>query len=254
MERTGLKVGLRKFELKDRQMLLNGKRIVFKGVNRHEWSCRTGRTVSREEMLWDVKNLKAHNVNAVRTSHYPNDPYFLSSAMNTACMSSGRPIWRPTAHGRSWVRTARTSGRCRCPPGVAGKCACPRRSHAGTDKKPPGHPHLVLRQREPRRQDPVGDERVFPQHRPQPPCALRSGIFWNREYPATSDMESQMYTPVADIKKFLAEHPEKPFIMCEYSHAMGNSCGGITDYTEYAYEEPLYQGGFIWETWTTALQ
>ena len=73
------------------------------------------------------------------------------------------------------------------------------------------------------------------------------GIFWNREYPATSDMESQMYTPVADIKKFLAEHPEKPFIMCEYSHAMGNSCGGITDYTEYAYEEPLYQGGFIWE-------
>ena len=67
------------------------------------------------------------------------------------------------------------------------------------------------------------------------------GIFWDREYPATSDMESQMYTPVADIKKFLAEHPEKPFIMCEYSHAMGNSCGGITDYTEYAYEEPLYQ-------------
>ena len=58
-------------------MLLNGKRIVFKGVNRHEWSCRTGRTVSREEMLWDVKNLKAHNVNAVRTSHYPDDPYFL---------------------------------------------------------------------------------------------------------------------------------------------------------------------------------
>lgn len=55
VERTGLKVGLRKFELKDRQMLLNGKRIVFKGVNRHEWSCRTGRTVSREEMLWDVK-------------------------------------------------------------------------------------------------------------------------------------------------------------------------------------------------------
>lgn len=77
VERTGLKVGLRKFELKDRQMLLNGQRIVFKGVNRHEWSCRTGRTVSREEMLWDVKNLKAHNVNAVRTSHYPDDPYFL---------------------------------------------------------------------------------------------------------------------------------------------------------------------------------
>ena len=61
----------------------------------------------------------------------------------------------------------------RCAPGVAGKCACPRRSHAGTGQKPPGHPHLVLRQREPRRQDPVGDERILPPHRPQPPCALR---------------------------------------------------------------------------------
>lgn len=77
VEHTGLKVGLRKFELKNKQMLLNGRRIVFKGVNRHEWSCKTGRTVSHEEMLWDVRNLKAHNVNAVRTSHYPNDPYFL---------------------------------------------------------------------------------------------------------------------------------------------------------------------------------
>ena len=125
VERTGLKVGLRKFELKDRQMLLNGKRIVFKGVNRHEWSCRTGRTVSREEMLWDVKNLKAHNVNAVRTSHYPNDPYFLSLCDEYGCMSSGRPIWRPTAHGRSWVRTVRTNGRCPVPARSGGKTCWP---------------------------------------------------------------------------------------------------------------------------------
>ena len=93
----------------------------------------------------------------------------------------------------------------------------------------------------------MGDERIFPPHADPSRLVHYEGIFWNREYPATSDMESQMYTPVADIKKFLAEHPEKPFIMCEYSHAMGNSNGGITDYTEYAYEEPLYQGGFIWE-------
>ena len=67
VERTGLKVGLRKFELKERQMLLNGKRIVFKGVNRHEWSYRTGRTVSRVAVPWDVKNLQAHHGNAGRT-------------------------------------------------------------------------------------------------------------------------------------------------------------------------------------------
>ena len=64
---------------KGSQMLLNGKRIVFCGVNRHEWSCRTGRTVSRAEMEWDVRTTKkAHNVNAVRTSHYPTTPIFAS--------------------------------------------------------------------------------------------------------------------------------------------------------------------------------
>lgn len=73
------------------------------------------------------------------------------------------------------------------------------------------------------------------------------GIFWDRSYPDTSDMESQMYTPVERVRAFLAQHRDKPFIMCEYSHAMGDSCGGLTDYTEYAYQEPLYQGGFIWE-------
>ena len=73
------------------------------------------------------------------------------------------------------------------------------------------------------------------------------GIFWNREYPRHLRYGKPDVHPGGRHQKFLAEHPEKPFIMCEYSHAMGNSCGGITDYTEYAYEEPLYQGGFIWE-------
>ena len=56
-----------------------------------------------------------------------------------------------------------------------------------------------------------------------------------------------MYTPVAKIKEYLAEHRERPFILCEYTHAMGNSNGAMHWYTEYAYEEPLYQGGFIWD-------
>ena len=247
VERTGMKVGLRKFERKDRQMLLNGKRIVFKGVNRHEWSCRTGRTVSREEMLWDVKNLKAHNVNAVRTSHYPNDPYFLSlcdeyglyvigetnlethgtwqklgaDGSDEWTLPGARPEWRENVLARAEAMLERDKNH----PAIL-IWSCGNESHGG---KTLWEMSEYFRNTDPSR------------------LVHYEGIFWNREYPATSDMESQMYTPVADIKKFLAEHPEKPFIMCEYSHAMGNSCGGITDYTEYAYEEPLYQGGFIWE-------
>ena len=247
VERTSLKVGLRKFELKDRQMLLNGKRIVFKGVNRHEWSCRTGRTVSREEMLWDVKNLKAHNVNAVRTSHYPDDPYFLqlcdeyglyvigetnlethgtwqklgADGSDEWTLPGARPEWRENVLARAEAMLERDKNH----PAIL-IWSCGNESHGGKT---------------------LWEMSEYFRHTDPSRLVHYEGIFWNREYPATSDMESQMYTPVADIKKFLAEHPEKPFIMCEYSHAMGNSCGGITDYTEYAYEEPLYQGGFIWE-------
>mgnify|MGYP000096252941 CR=1 FL=1 len=78
----------------------------------------------------------------------------------------------------------------------------------------------------------MGDSRYF-RHTDPSRLVHYEGIFWNREYPATSDMESQMYTPVADIKKFLAEHPEKPFIMCEYSHCMGNGPGDLEDYFQF---------------------
>ena len=247
VERTGLKVGLRKFELKNKQMLLNGKRIVFKGVNRHEWSCKTGRTVSHEEMLWDVRNLKAHNVNAVRTSHYPNDPYFLSlcdeyglyvigetnlethgtwqklgaDGSDEWTLPGSRPEWRENVLARAKAMLERDKNH----PSIL-IWSCGNESHGG---KTLWEMSEYFRRTDPSR------------------LVHYEGIFWDRSFPATSDMESQMYTPVEGIKAFLKEHPEKPFIMCEYSHAMGTSNGGITDYTTYAYEEPLYQGGFIWE-------
>lgn len=70
------KVGFRRFEIINKVMHLNGKRIVFKGVNRHEFHCRRGRAITKEDMLWDIKTLKRHNINAVRTSHYPNQSYW----------------------------------------------------------------------------------------------------------------------------------------------------------------------------------
>ena len=73
-ETVSCKVGFRKFEIKDGLMQINGQRILFKGVNRHEFSCDTGRSLSYEDMVTDIKLMKSHNVNAVRTSHYPNNP------------------------------------------------------------------------------------------------------------------------------------------------------------------------------------
>ena len=246
-ERTELPVGLRRFELRDRQMLLNGKRIVFQGVNRHEWSCRTGRTVSREEMEWDVRNLKAHNVNAVRTSHYPNDPYFLhlcdvyglyvigetnlethgtwqklgADGSDQWTLPGSRPEWRDAVLARAEAMLERDKNH----PAIL-IWSCGNESHGGRTL---WEMSQYFRTADPSR------------------LVHYEGIFWDRTWPDTSDMESQMYTPAAEVRAFLAQHRDKPLILCEYSHAMGASCGGLTDYTEYAYQEPLYQGGFIWE-------
>lgn len=246
-ERTELPVGLRKFERQGSQMLLNGKRIVFCGVNRHEWSCRTGRTVSRAEMEWDVQNLKAHNVNAVRTSHYPNDPYFLH-----LCDVYGLYVIGETnleTHG-TWQKLGADDSDLWTIPGSRpewreGVLA---RAEAMLERDK-NHPAILIWS--------CGNEsyggktlwEMSQYFRTADPSRLvhYEGIFWDRSYPDTSDMESQMYTPVERVRAFLAQHRDKPFIMCEYSHAMGASCGGLTDYTEYAYQEPLYQGGFIWE-------
>src|SRR5699024_3388379 len=72
------------------------------------------------------------------------------------------------------------------------------------------------------------------------------GLYWDPRHPDTSDVASHMYTPAAEVEEVLQTHRDKPFILCEYAHAMGNSFGAVDKYTELAYREPLYQGGFIW--------
>ena len=189
VERTGLKVGLRRFELKDRQMLLNGKRIVFKGVNRHEWSCRTGRTVSREEMLWDVQNLKTHNVNAVRTSHYPDDPYFLQ-----LCDEYGLYVIGETnleSHG-TWQKLGADGSDKWTLPG-----ACPEwrenvlaRAEAMLERDK-NHPAILIWScgNESHGGKTLWEMSEYFRHTDPSRLVHYEGIFWNREYPATSDME-----------------------------------------------------------------
>lgn len=241
------RAGLRRIEMKDGLMLVNGKRIVIKGVNRHEWSCKGGRCVTMDEMVWDVVNMKRHNVNAVRTSHYPNDPRFYD-----LCDEYGLYVMDETnleTHG-TWQKLGRveidenTIPNCR--PDWKDIVLDRAASMVGRDKN---HPCILWWS--------CGNESFGGSnlqamsdwfHAADPTRLVHyEGLFQDRRYPATSDMESQMYTPQKKVQAFLAEHPEKPFILCEYSHAMGNSCGGLEIYTEYAYKEPRYQGGFIWD-------
>lgn len=247
-ELVSQRIGFRRFEMKDGIMTLNGKRIVFKGVNRHEFSSKTGRAVTREEVLKDIVTMKQNNINAIRTCHYPDasiiydlcDEYGLYMIAENNLESHGS--WDAAMHGSVPKDTIVPGDNMDWEPMMLDRVnSCYQR-----DKN---HPAVLIWS--------VGNESyggkvifdMSEKFRALDPYRLvhYEGIFNDRRYEATSDMESQMYTSVGNVKKFLAEHKEKPFIMCEYTHAMGNSCGAMHKYTDLTDTEPRYQGGFIWD-------
>ncbi|MDE6905922.1 MAG: DUF4981 domain-containing protein [Lachnospiraceae bacterium] len=242
------KVGFRKFEMKDNRMLLNGKRIVFKGVNRHEFSSVSGRHVTYEELEKDIVTMKQNNINAIRTCHYPDgvEIYDLCDRYGLYLIAEANM----ETHG-TWDAYIR---------GVAGKDfilpgdkkewqpmmldrvnSCYQR-----DKN---HPAVLIWSCG---NESYGGKTIFEMSelfRKLDPERLvhYEGIFHDRSYNGSSDMESQMYPSVERIKEYLKSQ-DKPFVCCEYSHAMGNSCGALHKYTDLADEEnSAYQGGFIWD-------
>ncbi|PWG59569.1 glycoside hydrolase family 2 TIM barrel-domain containing protein [Bifidobacterium catulorum] len=240
------RIGFRRFAIEDGIMKINGKRIVFKGVDRHEFDARRGRAVTEEDMLWDVRFLKRHNLNAVRTSHYPNQ-----SRWYELCDEYGIYLIDETnleTHG-TWS--------------APGDGVTPETNVPGNDARWEGacldrvdsmirrdfnHPSVVIWS--------LGNESyagtvIQAMHDLVHELdAMRpvhyEGVFWNRKFDAASDIESRMYAKPAEIEEYLTNDPKKPYISCEYMHAMGNSVGGMQLYT--ALERyPRYQGGFIWD-------
>ncbi|MNZ62001.1 Beta-galactosidase [compost metagenome] len=240
------KVGFRKFEMIDKIMHLNGKRIVFKGVNRHEFNSRFGRSITKEDMLWDIKTLKQANINAVRTSHYPNetlwyelcDEYgvYVIDEMNLESHGSWQkmgvvePSWNIPGSKPEWQdivmdRAISMVERDKNHPSIL-IWSCGNESFAGE----------VIR-----------NVANYFREKDSTRLVHYEGVFHNRDYDDASDMESRMYAKAADIEMYLKENPLKPYISCEYMHAMGNSVGGLHKYTELEQKYPMYQGGFIWD-------
>lgn len=241
-------VGFRRFEMKNGLMLLNGKRIVFKGVNRHEFSNKNGRVPSKDELLTDILTMKRNNINAIRTSHYPDDSplyelcdrygLYLIAENNMETHGTWEPYMRG-AKGLDYVvpkdntdwegllldRVNSCYQRDKNHPSIL-IWSCGNESFGGTVIQKMA---ALFRKLDPNR------------------LVHYEGLFNDRSCPDTSDMESQMYPSVAAIKEHLKKNKEKPFICCEYTHAMGNSCGGMYLYTDLTDTEERYQGGFIWD-------
>ena len=253
-ETARLRVGFRKIEIRDSVIRVNGVRVVFKGVNRHDFCGETGRAVTEEKIRRDLILMKKNNINAVRTSHYPN-----SSALYHLCDELGLYVidennmeshgmwdmlwqgcitkdqifpgkqtdWQPLLLDR--VRSM--VGRDRNHPCIL-FWSCGNESLTG--------PVILEMSREMKRLDPTRPVHYEGDHQVDhfdPALRLRE----------ITDVESEMYTPADRIRTYLKEHREKPFILCEYTHSMGNSNGAMHKYTDLAYEEELFQGGFIWD-------
>ena len=241
------KVGFRRFEMKDGIMTLNGKRIVFKGVNRHEFSSVSGRHVSEEELRKDLKIMKQNNINAIRTCHYPD-----ASLIYQLCDEYGIYMIDETnleSHG-SWDTAEFTKDYTYVVPHDKPEWLDMMLDRANSMyQRDKNHAAILIWSCG---NESFGGKDIFEMsqffHKADPTRLVHyEGVCHDRRYNDTSDMESQMYPSVEAIKEFLAKDDSKPFVCCEYTHAMGNSCGAMHKYTDLTDTEPKYQGGFIWD-------
>lgn len=240
------RVGIRRFGVEDGVLKINGQRLVFKGVNRHEFG-EQGRVVSRERTELDLIALRRANVNAIRTSHYPNNSYLYELADEygfyvideanlethgtwevlvrqnqdaTGALPGDHPEWREAVLDRALDMYERDKNH----PSVV-MWSCGNESYGG---------------------DNIADMAALLRERDSRPVHYE-GVFWDDRRPDSTDVASQMYTPAAGVEDFLRTHRDKPFILCEYAHAMGNSFGGVDLYMDLTERDPLFQGGFIWD-------
>lgn len=238
--------GFRNFEMKDGVMYINGKRMIFRGVNRHEFHMERGRAITEEEMEWDIRFMKQNNINAVRTCHYPNQKLWYR-----LCDEYGIYLIDETnleSHG-SWQKLGKCEPSWNVPGSIPQwkECVLDRaRSMFERDKN---HPSIVLWScgNESYAGDNIQAMTDFFHEVDDTRLVHYEGGFWNRSYPDITDMESRMYAKPAEIEEYLEGKPAKPYISCEYMHAMGNSCGGMKLYTDLEDKYEQYQGGFIWD-------
>ena len=257
VESTSCRVGFRRIEMGDRALLINGKAVMIRGVNRHEHDPVTGKVISRESMIVDIKLMKQFNINAVRASHYPNaeawydlcDEYGLYVIDETNLESHAflHTMCRDPRYLSQFVeRGSRMVERDKNHPCIIAW------SLGNESGYGPNHDAMagVIRALDPSR--PLhyeGATWVWNEvYTPIPKGLLEDPI--SRSGMRVSDMICPMYPPIDSLVAWAqADDPgdRRPMILCEYSHAMGNSNGSLSDYWAAFEAHPGLQGGFIWE-------
>lgn len=234
-EVTGTKVGFRTSEIKDGRFCINGVPVLVKGVNRHEHS-QLGRTVSKELMEEDIKLMKQYNINTVRNSHYPAHPYWYQLCdryglymIDEANIESHGMGYGPAslAKDSTWL-TAHMD-----------------RTHRMYERSK-NHPAIVIWSLGNESGNGINFERTYDWLKSVE--KNRPVQYERAEENYNTDIYCRMYRSVDVIKEYVARKDiYRPFILCEYLHAMGNSCGGMKEYWDVFENEPMAQGGCIWD-------
>lgn len=237
------RVGIREFKIENGLMKINGKRIVFHGVDRHDFSAIHGRAITYEETLKDIQTMKANNINAVRTSHYPNQDFFYD-----LCDEYGLYVMDETnleTHG-TWYEWY-DMDHCLPDDHLEWHDICVDRA-TSLCMRDRNHPSVLIWSLG---NESHGGKNIYDManefRRLDDRPIHYEGIQRDRRYEDTSDIESTMYTYAKNIPAEIEAHPNKPRVLCEYAHAMGNSNGALYKYIELEKKYPVYQGGFIWD-------
>ena len=250
-ERVRLRIGFRTVVVEDGLLKVNGRRVLLRGVNRHEFDPDHGRVVSEELMRRDVELMKAHNVNAVRTSHYPPHPRFLELCDELGLYVidecdlethgfflngwRAQPVRRPALGGGA-RRPHAAHGRARQEPRERDPVVAGQRVRAaGATCRPwrPGRGRATRRGRS--TTSTTGRAATWTS---TAACTRRT----RRSTPSAAARRTRSRTQTLDARR-----RGLPFILCEYAHAMGNGPGGLSDYQDLFERHPRCQGGFVWE-------
>ena len=240
-ERVRLRIGFRTVSIVDGLLTVNGRRILLRGVNRHEWHPRDGRAVPIEAMRTDLLLMKRHNLNAVRTSHYPPHPAFLDLCdelgmwvvdecdLETQGFGEITQDWHGNpADDPLWTE------------------ACLDRMHRMVERDK-NHPSVIMWSLG--NESEVGRNLVAMADWARGRDPGRPIHYEGDRECAFVDVHSRMYTSHAEVEAIGRGelHPDLPFVLCEYAHAMGNGPGGLSEYQELFERFPRCQGGFVWE-------
>ncbi|KAL4752023.1 hypothetical protein BDW72DRAFT_172308 [Aspergillus terricola var. indicus] len=236
------KIGFRRVEMSGSNFLVNGQPIIIYGVNRHEHNYTSGRTVPYESMRADLIRMKQSNINAIRTAHYPQHPSFYDVADELGFYVITEADLE--CHGFRDIAGSEENA-------AAWTSDNPEWTHAYLDRaeqlveRYKNHPSVIMWS--------LGNECQYGQNqaamykwiKERDPSRL---VHYEQDHNAeTADIYSQMYSSPDTMLEHMANHTDKPLILCEFAHAMGNGPGGLKEYIELFRSHPLSQGGLVWE-------